>query len=413
MRIFDLRTTRENHQIKLSVAIESRQLGLKELWFSTPEKYEAGLCHTRLDGFLVGMLFPAMQYGEDIHLEGCVSRKLLFNLNNYVIPLLLTFSPSSQRIKITADETSAERFDCRGVGTGFSGGIDSFCTIYDRYELETDPDYKINSFLFLNVGSHGPADNETTKIKFANRYKYLKAFPDEIGLDFIPLDSNLHLFHPWGHQKTHTLTSAAGVLLMQQWFARYFYASSGLNYEDTANYGNKYKEIDIGAYCDPIILPLLSTESVELVLEGIQYTRTQKFLNIIDYEPVRRYLNVCVGRGDSYENCSVCHKCCRTLMTLDSLGKLDEFSHLFDIEKYRKKAERKYVCQQVLTQESDPFAEGNIELAKQRGKALPGPLVCYTVFASDIVRSFLVKLAKRILPRPVIDRLKAPRSARP
>ncbi|MGB4243755.1 MAG: hypothetical protein WBK42_09410 [Dethiobacteria bacterium] len=405
MRIFNLKTTCNNSHIKLSVSIESKHLGLKELWFSTPVEYAYGLCKTRLDGFLVGMLYPAMQYGEDIQVEGCVSKKLLFNLNNYVIPLLMTFSPSIKQIKITAEETSAERFDCYGIGTGFSGGIDSFCTIYDRYELETDPDYKINSFLFLNVGSHGPFDEAKTKSKFLNRYNYLKAFPKKLGLEFIPLDSNLHLFHPWGHQKTHTLTSAAGVLLMQQWFKRYYYASSG-DYQEIINNGYKFKEIGIGMYCDPIILPLLSTESLEFISDGVQYTRTEKLLKILNYEPVYRYLNVCVSGDENHNNCSVCSKCCRTLMALNSLGKLDEFSQLFDIEKYKKKAELKYVCEQVLSQKRDPFARGNIELARQMGVSLPPVIICYAVCASDILRTFLIKLVKTILPPKVIDKLK-------
>jgi len=43
---------------------------------------------------------------------------------------------------------------------------------------------------------------------------------------------------------------------MQQWFKRYYYASSGMDYQEIINNGYKFKEIDIGMYCDPIILPL-------------------------------------------------------------------------------------------------------------------------------------------------------------
>jgi hypothetical protein len=404
MRIFNLRSTEEDNKIKLSVSIESQQLGQKELWFSIPQKYESGLCKTRLDGFLVGMLFPAMQYGENIHLEGCVSKKLLFNVNNYVIPLLMAFSSRSKSIWVTANETSTERFDSYGVGTGFSGGIDSFCTIYDRYELETDPDYKINSFLFLNVGSHGRFNDEVTRRKFEKRYNFLKAFPDEIGLEFIPLDSNLHSFHPWGHQKTHTLTSVSGVLVMQQLFRRYFYASAGMDYEEIITDAMKYKEISVGGYCDSILLPLLSTESLEFISDGVQYTRTEKLLNIIDYEPMHRYLNVCVSGDETHENCSICSKCCRTLMTLNSLGKLEEFADLFDIPKYKKEAEFKHICKQVLSQTKDPFAQGNIELAKQMGVELPHPVVCYAVCFPDRMRPLLINVAKRILPQATIEK---------
>lgn len=409
MRIYDLQISQEKEDVKISVSIESGRLGFKELWFSTPKMYETCLCKSRMDGFLIGMLFPAMQYGEDIHVRGCISEKLLFNLNNYVVPLLLTFSPSCKHIKITADETSAERFDCNGVGTGFSGGVDSFCTIYDRLELESSPDYKINSLLFLNVGSHSWGDQkdfESAKNKFQERYNYLRKFTDEVGIDFITLDSNLHAFHPWGHQKTHTLTSAAGVLMLQSYYSKYYYASSGLSYNDLLLNAIRYKDVSVGAYCDPILLPLLSTESLELIPDGTQYTRTEKMLHIIDYEPVRRYLNVCVSSDDSHENCSVCSKCCRTLMTLSSVGKLDQFSHLFDIEKYQKKAERRYICEQMLVSNKDPYARQSIELARQHGVKLPHLLFCHIYCKAYWARRYVVKMLKAILPPAAINIIK-------
>lgn len=402
MKIYNLRNIKDNGEVKLSVSIDSEQLGCKELWFSTPEQYAHGLCENRLDGFLVGMVFSAMQYGEDIHLEGCVSKRLLFNLNNYAIPLLMTFSSSAKRIKITAEETTTERLNCSGIGTGFSGGVDSFCTIYDRYELEKDPDYKINSFLFLNVGSHGLGNTEEERIfarnKFHNRHNYLNAFPNELGLDFIPLDSNLHYFHPWGHQLTHTLTAVSGVLVMQNIFNKYYFASMGFSYLELLKYFETYLNRDVAIF-DPILLPLLSTETLELIPEGTQYSRPEKLFHIIDYEPVRRYLNVCVGVQESHENCSVCSKCARTLMTLNSIGKLNEFAHVFDIKKYKEKAELRYVCQQVLLQHEDPYARDNIKLAGENGIKLPSCLVCYI-----LVR--LINLAKACLPSTVISKIK-------
>ena len=309
----------------------------------------------------MGMLFPAMQYGEDIYISGCVSKKLLFNLNNYVVALLLAFSPSCKKIEIFSDETSMEQFHGGAIGTGFSGGIDSFCTIYERFEREDSPEYKINSLLFLNVGSHGgdlQDRQEFAQKKFFERYTYLKKYTDEIGLDFIPLDSNLHTFHPWGHQKTHTLTSMAGVLLLQANYSKYYYASSGVNYADMLTNANNYKDLDIGEFCDPILLPLLSTESLELILDGCQYSRVDKFLRIINYEPVSRYLNVCVSMDGTYENCSICSKCCRTLMTIGFLGKHEQFRRVFDIDKYKRQAERRYICEQILLEDKDPFARG-------------------------------------------------------
>lgn len=44
---------------------------------------------------------------------------------------------------------NAEKLKHLHVGTGFSGGVDSFSTIIDNFENENDLDYKIDSLFFF------------------------------------------------------------------------------------------------------------------------------------------------------------------------------------------------------------------------------------------------------------------------
>lgn len=402
MKISNPKTANDGQNIKLSAVVDSDQFGGKELWFSVPEKYAHGLCKSRMDGFLVGMVFPAMQYGENIHVEGCISTQLLFNVNQYVVPMLMAFLPGCKQIKITATESNAEQFDCSGVGTGFSGGVDSFCTFFDHYELEKGTENRINSLIFHNVGSNGPGrtyeELMAARKKFFSRYEYLSKFPDELGMDFIPLDSNLHSFHPWGHQLTHSLTTISAVLVMQNMYRKYFYASGGLSYLELYKYYDLLLKRDT-ALIDPMLLPLLSTESLIFISDGTQYTRVEKTLRIIDYDPVQRYLNVCVHDRESHENCSVCGKCCRTLMTLNSIGKLEQFSKLFDIGKYKKHAEFLYLCQQVALQSKDPFARNSIELAKRNKIKLPSFVVSHFFVT-------LINFVRTWVPSTISSRIK-------
>lgn len=374
MIIGNFRTVEMGECIKASVTIESNNYGEAELWFSMPKKYNNYICRNQLDGFLVGMLYPAMRYGDDIYVDGCVSEKLLFNLNNYAIPLLLGFSDSLKKIRISSKETLSENYEGAGVGAGFSAGVDSFCTLYDRYVLEDSSSYKVNSLLFFNVGSHGDwlqhGSPEFTRDKFTTRYIELKKFTDEINLDFINIDSNLHFFHHWWHSYSHTLRAVSVVLLLQQHYSKYYYSSAGLNYAGTLNYSKYYRNRDIGAYCDPILLPLLSTESLDFISDGCAYTRSEKVLHIIDYEPAGRYLNVCIDHVDKWENCSACDKCLRTLLTLDVTGNLDKFDKIFDVNIYREKRDS-YITSQMQKVDSDPFAAENINLAKSLGVRLP------------------------------------------
>lgn len=374
MIIRDFKLTRSNGRLIASMTVDSAHYGVQELWFSLREQFEGYVCTGQYDAFLVGMLYPAMRYGEDIHVEGSVSRKLLFNLNNYAVPLLQGFSESLRRVRVSASAEVSNVACGRGVGTGFSAGVDSFCTFYDRYVLESSPAHKVNSLTFFNVGSNGDwlqhGSTEFTRNKFRTRYGELSRFVDEIGLDFVDVDTNLHFFHDWWHSYSHSLKAAAVVLLLQQHYAKYYYSSAGMNYAGMLEHSAFYKDKDVGAYCDPILLPLLSTESVELLSDGTAYTRSEKLLHILDYEPVSRYLNVCVDHVDAWENCSVCDKCLRTLLTLDVTGNLDRFAGIFRLDLYREQRMH-YIRRQIERMDTDPFAEDNIRLAQACGIPLP------------------------------------------
>ncbi len=55
-------------------------------FYSVPEKYASFADTGSANCFLLGFLYPAMRLGEDIHVEGQVSTRLLYNINHYVIP---------------------------------------------------------------------------------------------------------------------------------------------------------------------------------------------------------------------------------------------------------------------------------------------------------------------------------------
>ena len=374
MIIRDLKVTRSNGRTVVSAAVDSAHYGKQELWLSLRNEFESYVCRDRLDGFIVAMLYPAMYYGESIVAEGPVSQRLLFNLNNYAIPLLRGFSPRLKPIRISAAAESNERYGGPGVGTGFSAGVDSFCTFYDRHVLEQSSAHKVNSLTFFNLGSNGDwlqhGSTEFARTKFQTRYAALSRFASEVGVEFIDVDTNIHFFHHWWHSYSHSLKAAAVVLVLQKHYSKYYYSSAGMNYSGMLTYSRHYQDKDVGMYCDPMLLPLLSTESLQLVSDGHAYTRSEKVLHIIKYEPVRRYLNVCADHVDSWENCSICDKCLRTLLTLDLTGNLPAFEKIFRLDLYRKRRDT-YIQLQVERMETDPFAADNIRLARSRNVRLP------------------------------------------
>lgn len=388
MVIENLRIERSDDDSKLVVDLYSETIGHDQLWFSVPNKYSEYLADDRYDAFLVGMLYPAMMYGEDIEIRGSVSERLLFNINTYVLALLNAYSPLTKTIKINVHDSTTDKLGGVEVGTGFSGGVDSFCTIYDHYALEKNPSFRISKLIFLNVGSHGAYDSPNTIKKFKSRYNYLHAFPAEEKLEFIPVDSNLHKFHIWGHQKTHTLTTVAGVLIFQKIFQKY-YLSSGLSYKDLSGSMKLYKDYDIGAFSDPILLPLLCTETLQFIPDGQQYFRSEKVKRIANYDYANKYLNVCVNSSEgSFRNCSICSKCMRTINVLESLDLLEQFENIFDYDLYRRKRFG-YMTKLRIDYNKSPFAKDNVDVARANRKYVPSRLLSLIFLSPKILINVL------------------------
>ena len=107
------RRTSEETTLSARVSFQGRE---EECFYSVPAKHADFADTESSNCFLVGMLYPAMRYGEDVHVEGTVSARLLYNLNEYLVPLMASCDERLRRIKITADST-----DDRGGGRGEGG----------------------------------------------------------------------------------------------------------------------------------------------------------------------------------------------------------------------------------------------------------------------------------------------------
>ena len=381
-----------------------------ECFYSVPERFADFADTASSNCFLVGLLYPAMRAGEDIHVEGTVSARLLFNINEFLVPFMSMCDSRLKRIKATADATDDEgRRAARAVGTGFSGGIDSFTTIREHFERPTPEGFRLTHLFFFNVGAHGIPVDESDRMaierKFHARYEKLKDFPAEVGLPFVPVNSNIHQFHPWGHLEVATLATASAALFLQGGIRRYYLASAGHPYFHLWHYLGMRRRPDDIAYLNPYLLPWLSTESLDFVDDGTFLDRSQKTALIADYEPATRYLNVCGNHDTLDTNCSICPKCCRTLLTLELLGKVDAFRSVFDVDKYRREARRLFIAETLANVDREMFFRHIVDLAEERGVNLRREVNCLDMFRARMMNGrlhtfirnspFLKRLAKR------------------
>ncbi|GEA51312.1 hypothetical protein VIN01S_21160 [Vibrio inusitatus NBRC 102082] len=351
--------TKKNGLIFYSVTID-RNSQKKELWYSVEQCYEELLTDT-LDPFLIALIIPAMSEGENIHLKGKVSKELLFNSSAPLQEVIKVVIPSLKNISIKADEeTISDRFKAQGVATGFSAGIDSFSVLADHhYPYNTN--FKLTHLLFNNVGSHGKGGEEL----FNKRYKNLAKITETIGLPLIKVNSNLDSFYKENlyFKQTHTFRNASVGLLLQKGIGTFMYASA-YHFKDCS-----VEKSNDTSKTDPITLPLISTNDINLISVGNEYTRAEKTKFVSGISDSYEFLDVCVSsRKRVFVNCGQCSKCLRTLVTLEIYGVIDHYSKVFDICAY-KKNRTKYLM--LLLGKRDPMSLEILKLANKEGFKFP------------------------------------------
>lgn len=214
----------------------------------------------------------------------------------------------------------------------------------------------------------------------------MKRIADALALPFYEMDSNLNLFLQLGDRCSYfALYSCA--FAIEKALGKY-YISSSLSYSEILNWHDNSHNRDWSEFSDPYAIPLMESRNLKLISDGCQYTRSQKTELISDWEIAQRFLYVCSGKK-SIINCCECIKCRRTLLPLEAMGKLEEFSGVFDIEKYKKRA-KGFKFSMVLANGREVFATDNYQYCKRKGMKLP------SWFSARI----------QTLPKAIINRLK-------
>lgn len=204
-------------------------------------------------------------------------------------------------------------------------GVDSLSAMFRLSSDECPEDYKITILTNFNVGAYGN-DLNKSHVSFLKDLILVREFANELNLPVLTIESNMGvMFKDFNFDQCGPLRTMSTGLSMQKLFSKYYYAS-----------GTSNEEIEIVGHtmCHyaQIIIPLLSTESTELVVADSDKNRTQKTISIADNPLTMKYLHVCwreiiandYNRTDllksSVLNCTQCDKCQRTLMALEILG---------------------------------------------------------------------------------------------
>lgn len=298
------------------------------MWFSVNSEYSRYLTQDRADAFVAALLTPALRAGADIISQAPVSRSLLYQLNQYLIPMMVLNMGATFHY-ITVEARPIETVpDCSGaVCTGGTGGVDSMFSIYQDGELPADSSRKLTHlFLTSNGAIEGGVLSETLQLMVDRAERKLAS---KTGLKVISIDSNLSQVLSENFLSVASIRHAAVLLALQKLF------SAGLISSSYAF--EKFEFVaDIVGYYELAALNYLSTRCTAFYSSGGAFSRINKLRELRSFPLAQRTLHPCIY-GTAEENCGECLKCIRTEAGLYALDALDDFSEVLDANAFRRK----------------------------------------------------------------------------
>jgi len=367
------------------------------IWYSVDSQYGEYLCDDVADAFVLVMLQLAMRSNQDLKVDAPVSSRLLFNIENTLQPIFAKAFPGFHHIKVIPQSAVEMSYHGTAVCCGCSLGVDSFTALLKHLSSDVPESYKATHLALFNCGHLGDVNLKGAEENFHNTVASLQPFVEEVNLPLVAVNSNLNeLYVDSGIKLVQSSVNRtiSCVLALQKLFGKYVYASAF-----TVEHFHLSPHDE--SYMESAFVPLLSTESTEVILNPPAMTRIEKTEYISQFEITYRYLDVCWAGQMKYcsdnnpelydtktkKNCGRCLKCLRTLLTLEILGKIDCYKDIFDLDEYYKR-KRYYLCYVARTHESNVYSKELMDLIKKTNYPLPfkAKVLCYDGLGWAILR---------------------------
>ena len=331
----------------------------KILYYEVDNQWTDVLCTERSDAFLVSLLQYAMANRMDISWEVPVTDRLKYQLRTIFIPVIASkYHTMFSYIHLNGETTAEEiKKDQWAVGTGVSGGVDSFYSILRHLEAD-EKSQRLTHLFYVAISNHAENEEKLRK-EFECSKKSVEAIAMELNLPVISLYSNEAEFFFKGIVNWGALRYVGMVYSLQKLFSVYYF-SSGYPYVDIT-FGNGTENFD-SLHFDLFTLMTASTRGLNFVGTGGEVSRGQKIQYIENNDVVKRRLFVC--NYHSNYNCSVCDKCMRTEMQLYGDGLLQAYHQVFNLDKFNEQ-KRRYILK-MLYRKSEYDAEIVKTLEKRR-----------------------------------------------
>jgi len=297
-------------------------------WFEVSEKYAEFLSNSG-NPWLICLLPLAVTLGEPLHISEPVDCQLYENVQE-LMHIWKCWYPHLHVIPIEAEVVHAERQESPvRVAAFFSGGVDSFFTLlWHNGKSNSSKKFHIEDLLLV-CGFDVPLANQEGFFRIRDR---LRKVAFELDKELIDVATNLRETR-WGITDWELLSHGAALgciaLVFEKRYSRVLIASTW-GYKNLEPYGSHVMTDH-----------LFSTSRTKIVHDGASFSRVNKIEYIAKSDIALRELRVC-WKSRSDENCCVCKKCYRTMITLELLGELDRCRRFNDSKVDIRRVEKYY-----------------------------------------------------------------------
>ena len=300
-------------RVSAYIEVETKNQYSDTLWYEFDEEYE-NYISTCANGFVSAMLFLAMYLGEDIKAIGTMSPKLAYGLKGFQSFFNFWHPNQFQIVKIRCDGFEIEKKTPQGVMCTFSGGVDSFYTLYQHLpENEDNLHHQLTHCLLIDGFAIPRTDKLNTSYKIIK--KSYEKLAESLGIKLVFVATNLANFYQ-GKISPAQLDGPvlASVPLILGGLISTFHIASCLTYSQILPRGS-----------NAVTNPLLSTEKLSVTTHGSDKTRVEKTKVIAEWPETYDKLRVC-WQDFGVKNCCRCEKCVRTMITLEAAGVLFKYT---------------------------------------------------------------------------------------
>ncbi len=284
----------------------------ERIWFALDEQ-DAGFVDGSSNGIATVLLPVAMALGEDLEIRGILCPRLALGLEEYQRVMLAWLPGQLRQVSLRYGHADAEaRVGSEAVGTAFSGGVDSFHTLKTHLgDAEPRREHRISHALFVH-GFDIPLDEEDSYAQAARAYR---AFLQSVDVRLVCLRTNLRDFTKSpGWEMAHGAALIGSALILGRLFRRFFVPSSR-SYETLIPWGSH-----------PLLDPLLSTDTLQVIHDATHLTRVDKIRVLAAWPPTYSLLRTCYAKRDGLNNCCRCDNCIRTMTAFEVFGALHKYS---------------------------------------------------------------------------------------